>query len=107
MIISKQNQYLIKTVLSGFLANVTLKESNGFKNINFVILTVIIFLYSCYYMALIMKENDIGPSYVIYSASVSLALYLYGLIFYKEIPTIYSCIGTIFVISGVYLIKNK
>jgi drug/metabolite transporter (DMT)-like permease len=48
-----------------------------------------------------------GPIYTIYAASVTLVLYIYGLIFHNEIPNKNSIIGAIFILIGLYLVNNR
>tara|TARA_B000000557_G_C20405498_1_gene288250 strand:+ start:12 stop:332 length:321 start_codon:yes stop_codon:yes gene_type:complete len=105
--LNKKNLLIISAIFFGILANTSLKNTNGFTKINNVILSCIFFLIVMYSLSKLMKIDDMGPIYAIYAASVTLVLYIYGLIFHKEIPSKNSIIGATFILIGVFLVNNK
>jgi len=107
MIISKQILYLITSVLFGFLGNSILRSTNGFTKIKNVICSCSSFLIALWAMSKLMQINQLGPIYAIYAASITILMYFYGLLIYKEIPNYYSIIGTIFIIIGVFLVHSR
>ena len=105
--LSRKNLLLITAIFFGILVNTSLKYTNGFTKINFVILTSISLLLNSYSLSKLMETEHMGPIYTIYAASITLVLYIYGLIFHNEIPSKNSIIGTIFILIGVYLVNNR
>ena len=105
--LTRKNLLIATAIFFGILANASLKHTNGFTKIRNIVLSCFFFLFVMYCLAVLMKENNMGPIYAIYAASVTLFLYCYGLLFYKEIPTYSSMIGALFIIIGVFLVNNK
>ena len=97
--------FLLIAILFGFAGHFCLKKSNGFININFVLLCLLFFVIKIYYISKAYTLLPMGIVNSLYSAFIILFTTSLGLLYYKEKLNLYSTIGILFIIIGGFLIQ--
>lgn len=105
--LTRKKLLITTAIFFGILANASLKHTNGFTKTKYILLCGLFVAINCLALSNLMKTEHMGPIFSTYAACVTLFLYCYGLLIYKEIPTYSSMIGALFIIIGVFLVNNK
>ena len=102
--IDKSYLYLISAIISGYIGNIMIKQSDGFTKTKYIIFTYITFLAFVYFMAMSLKTIPFGINYITYSSSLVILTALTGIFIYNEKYNFYTILGTILVLLGITII---
>lgn len=97
--------YLAIAIISEVVAITALKASDEFSKLFPIVIVVIGYGLSFYFLSLILKYIPLGIAYAIW-AGVGIALItIIGIIIYKQVPDLAAIIGMLFIITGVAIIN--
>ncbi len=97
--------YLIIAVISEVCATVALKESMGLTRWPLIIIMILGYGLSLYFLNLVIKIWPIGITYALWSGFGIVVIMALGIIFYREIPDPPAIIGITFIIIGAVIIR--
>ena len=98
--------YLLLTIILGIASNGFLKSTNGFTNIVPTIFCIITIIMAIFCMAKAMSVIPVGFTYATYGGLTIIAVTLFGVFKYNQIPNIYGVIGIALIIVGVILLNT-
>ena len=98
--------YLALTIILGIVSNGFLKSTNSFTNIVPTIFCVITIILAIFCMAKAMHVIPVGFTYATYGGLTIIAVTLFGVFKYNQIPNIYGIIGIALIITGVILLNT-
>ena len=97
--------YLFLAIILGISSNGFLKTTNGFTNIFPTIFCIISIILCLFFLSKAMNLIPVGFSYATYGGLTIVAVTLFGIIKYNQLPNIYGTIGIVFIIIGVILVN--
>ena len=97
--------YLFLAIILGISSNGFLKTTNGFTNIFPTIICIISIILCLFFLSKAMNFIPVGFSYATYGGLTIVAVTLFGIIKYNQLPNIYGTIGIVFIIIGVILVN--
>lgn len=97
--------YLFLAIILGISSNGFLKSTNGFTNIYPTIFCIISIILCLFFLSKAMNIIPVGFSYATYGGLTIVAVTLFGIIKYNQLPNIYGTIGIVFIIIGVILVN--
>ena len=98
--------YLLLTIILGIASNGFLKSTNGFTNIVPTIFCIITIIMAIFCMAKAMSVIPVGFTYATYGGLTIIAVTLFGVFKYNQIPNIYGVIGIALIIVGVIFLNT-
>ena len=97
--------YLILAIIFGITANGFLKTTAGFTNLYPTIFCVSSIVICLFFLSRAMTIIPVGFTYATYGGLTIIAVTLFGIIKYNQLPNIYGSIGIILIIVGVILVN--
>lgn len=97
--------YLMLTIIFSCIANTFAKMSKSFTNYKFGSLSVLFMVLVMFCLAKAYDDLSMGLVYSIYSASLVLFTIAMGYCIYHEKPDMYTIIGVLFVLVGIFFIN--
>ena len=97
--------YLFLAIILGIASNGFLKTTNGFTNIFPTIFCIISIVLCLFFLSKVMNTIPVGFTYATYGGLTIVAVTLFGIIKYNQLPNIYGTIGIFFIIIGVILVN--
>ncbi len=97
--------YLVLAVIFGITSNGFLKTTNGFTNLVPTILCILTIIICIFFLAKAMMIIPVGFTYATYGGLTIIAVTLFGVFKYNQIPNLYSIIGITLIIIGVILVN--
>lgn len=97
--------FLLFAVVFGTASNIFAKEANGFTKIIPSIASAITIILCMYFLSQVMKSIPVGITYASFAGLCIVATVLIGIIKFNQIPNIYSFIGLILIILGVFVVN--
>ena len=97
--------YLLLAIILGISSNGFLKSTNGFTNIYPTIFCIISIILCLFFLSKAMNIIPVGFSYATYGGLTIVAVTLFWIIKYNQLPNIYGTIGIVFIIIGVILVN--
>ena len=102
--INKNYLYLFLAIITGYIGNIMIKQTQGFTKTKSIIFAYIAFLAYVYFMALSLKTIPFGINYITYSSSLVILTALTGIYIYSEKYNFHTILGTILVLLGIIII---
>lgn len=96
--------YLGVAIFSEVIATSALKESNGFSVISFVLLALLGYLISFYFLSITLTHIPIGIAYAIWSGVGLTLITLVGYLFYDQKLDLAALLGILLILSGVMVL---
>ena len=97
--------FLFLAIILGIAANGFLKTTNGFTNIYPTIFCVISIILCLFCLSKAMNIIPVGFTYATYGGITIIAVTIFGILKYNQLPNIYGTIGIILIIIGVILVN--
>lgn len=97
--------YLAIAIISEVVATTALKASDGFSKLFPVIIVVLGYGLSFYFLSLVLKTIPLGIAYAIWAGVGIILVALIGIVLYKQIPDLAAIIGVALIIAGVAIIN--
>ena len=97
--------YLFFAVIMGTASNSFAKSAEGFSKLTPSILSMITIILCMYFLSQVMKSIPVGITYASFAGLCIVATVLIGIIKFNQIPNIYSFIGLILIILGVFVVN--
>ena len=98
--------FLLLAIILGIISNGFLKSTNGFTNIGPTIFCIISIVACIFCLAKAMNVIPVGFTYATYGGLTIIAVTLFGVFKYNQIPNFYGAIGIFLIIVGVILINT-
>ena len=89
--------YLVLAISTGIAANSFAKISDGFSKLTPTILSIIFMCITMYGLAKAMSMIPVGFTYATNSGITVVAILVFGMIKYNQIPNVYGLIGVVMV----------
>lgn len=96
--------YLGIAIVSEVIATSALKASNGFSVISFVLLAMLGYLISFYFLSVTLKSIPVGIAYAIWSGVGLTLITLVGYVIYDQKLDLAAFIGILLILSGVMVV---
>ncbi|WP_417825425.1 DMT family transporter [Thalassospira povalilytica] len=93
--------YLMGAIGLEVIGTVSLKFSNGFTDLKFSVLTLVMYGLSFWVLALTLKVLPISTAYAVWSGLGTAAVAIIGLVFFKEPMTALKGVFLLMIIGGV------
>ncbi|MEA4956172.1 MAG: multidrug efflux SMR transporter [Methanobrevibacter sp.] len=84
---------------------ISLKFSEGFKNISMSIVTIIIMAASLFFLSLALKDIPIGTAYAIWTAIGAVGVAIIGMVFLGELKSITRIFCIMLIVGGIIGLK--
>ena len=97
--------YLFLGIVTGIASNGFLKTTEGFTKLNPTIFCLISIIVCIFCLSKAMTIIPVGFTYATYGGLTIIAVTLFGIIKYNQLPNIYGSIGIILIIVGVILVN--
>lgn len=97
--------YLALAVIIEVIATTALKSSNNFTRLIPSIIVLIGYGSAFYFFSLALRTIPIGISYAIWSGAGIALLTIIGVFLYKELPSLQTSVGLLFIVIGIALIN--
>ncbi|KZB65301.1 hypothetical protein AUQ42_00730 [Thalassospira sp. MCCC 1A02491] len=97
--------YLMGAIGLEVIGTVSLKFSNGFTDLKFSVLTLVMYGLSFWVLALTLKVLPISTAYAVWSGLGTAAVAIIGLVFFKEPMTVLKGVFLLMTIGGVVGLK--
>ena len=97
--------YLMGAIGLEVIGTVSLKFSNGFTDLKFSVLTLVMYGLSFWVLALTLKVLPISTAYAVWSGLGTAAVAIIGLVFFKEPMTALKGVFLLMIIGGVVGLK--
>ncbi|MBO6772260.1 MULTISPECIES: multidrug efflux SMR transporter [unclassified Thalassospira] len=97
--------YLMGAIGLEVIGTVSLKFSNGFTDLKFSVLTLVMYGLSFWVLALTLKVLPISTAYAVWSGLGTAAVAVIGLVFFKEPMTALKGVFLLMIIGGVVGLK--
>ena len=97
--------FLALAVFLGVTSNSFAKSAEGFTLLFPSIITAITIVLCMYALSMVMKNIPMGITYASFAGLTILATVAVGIIRFNQIPSIYSIIGLILIITGVLMVN--
>ena len=98
--------FLFLGIILGIISNGFLKSTNGFTNIGPTIFCIISIIVCIFCLSKAMNIIPVGFTYATYGGLTIVAIALFGVFKYNQIPNLYGIIGIILIIIGVFLLNT-
>ena len=98
--------FLLLAIILGITSNGFLKSTNGFTNIGPTIFCIISIIVCIFCLSKAMNIIPVGFTYATYGGLTIVAIALFGVFKYNQIPNLYGIIGIILIIIGVFLLNT-
>lgn len=79
----------------------TMERSDSFRNIRWVVLTMIIMLTDLYLLSVVMQTLGAGLSYAIWTGIGAVCTFLMGVVIYREPATLIRILFIFMIIAGI------
>ena len=96
--------FLALAVFLGVTSNSFAKSAEGFTLLIPSIVTAITIVLCMYALSMVMKNIPMGITYASFAGLTILATVAVGVIRFNQIPNIYSIIGLVLIITGVFMV---
>ena len=97
--------FLLLAVILGITSNGLLKTTEGFTNLNSTILCVTTIVLCLFCLAKAMTVIPVGFTYATYGGLTIVAVTLFGIIKYNQMPNIYALVGIALIVIGVVMLN--
>ena len=97
--------YLFFAVIMGTASNSFAKSAEGFTKFIPSILSIVTIVLCMYCLSQVMKSIPVGLTYASFAGLCIVSTVLIGIIKFNQIPNIYSFIGLILIILGVFIVN--
>ena len=98
--------FLILAIFLGIASNGFLKSTNGFTILTPTIFCIISIVACIFCLSKAMNIIPVGFTYATYGGLTIIAVTLFGVFKYNQIPNFYGIIGTALIIIGVILLNT-
>tara|TARA_B100001250_G_C19492568_1_gene653769 strand:- start:184 stop:519 length:336 start_codon:yes stop_codon:yes gene_type:complete len=98
--------FLILAIVLGIASNGFLKSTNGFTILTPTIFCIISIVACIFCLSKAMNIIPVGFTYATYGGLTIIAVTLFGVFKYNQIPNFYGIIGTALIIIGVILLNT-
>jgi quaternary ammonium compound-resistance protein SugE len=95
-------------IIAGFLEvawSYTMKLSDGFTNLKYSLLTIIIAVVGFIMLSVSMKTLPLGTAYTIWTGIGAVGAFVVGIFFLGEIASIQRIIAAVFILTGLVMLK--
>jgi small multidrug resistance pump len=96
---------LVLAILSEVVGTVALKASEGFARFGPIVLVVVGYGMSFYFLALALKQIPLGVAYAIWSGLGTAGAVIAGILLWRESLTLAGVAGIVLIIAGVILLN--
>jgi small multidrug resistance pump len=96
---------LVLAILSEVVGTVALKASEGFARFGPIVLVVVGYGLSFYFLALALKQIPLGVAYAIWSGLGTAGAVIAGILLWRESLTLAGVAGIVLIIAGVILLN--
>jgi small multidrug resistance pump len=96
--------YLTCAILAEVIATSFLKKSAGFTVLTPTIVVIVGYMLAFYFLSLTLNTIPVAVAYAIWSGVGMVLITLAGMVFYKQIPNIFTIMGIGLIIGGVTLL---
>ena len=96
---------LLLAILSEVVGTVALKASEGFARFGPIVLVVVGYGLSFYFLALALKQIPLGVAYAIWSGLGTAGAVVAGVLLWRESLTLAGVAGLVLIIAGVILLN--
>lgn len=96
--------FILLIVISESIAQNYIKKSSINGNMKYLVISVFFYMWICIFLYNLYKTHKMGSTFVIWSVTSSLSIYLLSHVLYKELITMYDFVGFILCMVGLYLI---
>jgi small multidrug resistance pump len=96
---------LVLAILSEVVGTVALKASEGFARFGPIVLVVVGYGLSFYFLALALKQIPLGVAYAIWSGLGTAGAVVAGVLLWRESLTLAGVAGIVLIIAGVILLN--
>ena len=96
---------LVLAILSEVVGTVALKASEGFARFGPIVLVVVGYGLSFYFLALALKQIPLGVAYAIWSGLGTAGAVIAGILLWRESLTLAGAAGIALIIAGVILLN--
>ncbi len=97
--------YLLVAIVTEVIATNALKASDGFTRLWPSSITVVGYLVSFYFLALVLKTIPVGVAYAIWSGAGIVLITLIAMVLFKQVPDAAALAGMGLIIAGVVVIQ--
>ena len=97
--------FLFVAISLEVIGTISLKFSNGFTDLKFSVLTLVMYGLSFWVLALTLKVLPISTAYAVWSGLGTAAVAIIGLVFFKEPMTALKGVFLLMIIGGVVGLK--
>lgn len=99
--------FLACAICAEVIATVALKASDGFTRLWPSVVTVVGYLVSFSFLALVLKSIAVGTAYAIWSAVGTALVVLIGIVVFGESPNLVRMTGIALIIMGVVILNLR
>ena len=96
---------LVLAILSEVVGTVALKASEGFARFGPIVLVVVGYGLSFYFLALALKQIPLGVAYAIWSGLGTAGAVAAGILLWRESLSLAGVVGILLIIAGVLLLN--
>lgn len=96
--------YLALAIGSEVIATLALKQSEGFTNLVYSIISVLGYVAAFYFLSFVLKTIPLGIAYAIWAGMGIVLIASISAVLFKQIPDLPAIIGMLLIISGVVVI---
>ncbi len=97
--------FLILAVFLGVASNSFAKSAEGFTLLLPSIITAITIVSCMYALSMVMKTIPMGITYASFAGLTIIATVAVGVVRFNQIPNLYSMIGLLLIIVGVFMVN--
>ena len=97
--------FLISSIFFGIIANGFLKTTEGFTNFLPTIICITSIIICLFCLAKAMTIIPVGFTYATYGGLTIVAVTIFGIIKYNQMPNIYAVVGIGLIIIGVIMVN--
>ena len=97
--------YLVLAIIFGISANSYLKVTQGFTNLYPTLFCIFSIIICIFFLSKAMAIIPVGFAYATYGGLTIVAVTLFGMIKYNQLPNIYGVIGIVLIVIGVVFVN--
>jgi multidrug transporter EmrE-like cation transporter len=96
--------FILLIVISESIAQNYIKKGSINGNLRYLVISVFFYMWICIFLYKLYKTHNMGSTFVIWSVTSSLSIYLLGHVVYQEKITTNDFVGFVLCMIGLYLI---
>lgn len=97
--------YLSLAIIAEVIGTSALKATEEFTKLGPIIVVVVGYAISFYFLSLVLKTIPVGVAYAIWSGVGIILIALVGVVFFKQIPDTGAIIGMSLIVLGVVVVN--